>query len=282
MYSRAFYPLFLVILLSCKFTNNTQSNLVNEVETKSERKAKNNSELVLKFNFDSNNFKDNEQRLINNQYIELDKESGLHNSNGIKVSYVGYEKGSKRVVERFKLPEPLDEATLNYVVKFDKNFQFRKGGKIHGLSPIKKIAAGKKMQTDGWSARAIFRTGEKIGSYIYHQNKPGKWGDIVTSEDSVFTLGKYSNVSIYVKVNSPYNKSNGIYELWVDGELTASKYNIQYRAAPGDDTLINLFIFETFHGGQHPGFAPRDKDGNFTTNYAWFDDIEIYKGKHIN
>ncbi len=187
----------------------------------------------------------------------------------------------KRVAKHIPLSKSVVEATLNYSVKFGEDFQFRKGGKLLGLGPINVITNGEKSNPNGWSVRAMFKPKGKAGLYTYHQNRLGKYGDTEISSTPVFTPGKYSNVSLYVKVNTPAKDSNGILELWVDGKRVSYRNNIQFRAEEGENTLINTFVFQTFHGGSTRSYAPRDSKGNFVTNYAWFDNIEIYEGKHI-
>jgi hypothetical protein len=49
----------------------------------------------------------------------------------------------------------------------------------------------------------------------------------------------------------------------------------------GDNTLVNDFLFSSFHGGHRPENAPRDTDGNYTTVHATFDNIFVYEGEHI-
>ncbi len=237
---------------------------------------------LLQFNFDNDLRTTHVNELLSHESIELSANKGKSSSNAVKVSYVGYEKGSKLVFKQFRLSENLEEATLNYSVKFAEDFKFTKSGKLFGLVPKKKIVAGNKMRPYGWSARATFKKHGEIASYIYHQNKPKKYGDGMTSAEPVFTPGSYNDVAIYVKLNKPATSKNGVFEIWVDGKLIIQHEGIQYRSVEGPHTLINYFIFTTFHGGSSIGYAPKDKNGNFTTEYAWFDDIKIYKGKHIN
>ncbi|MFD2822658.1 polysaccharide lyase [Lacinutrix iliipiscaria] len=236
---------------------------------------------VLKFDFDKDLNQPHIKKLLSHKLIELNENEGINNSNAIKVSYVGYEKGSRIVARIFELPEGLEEATLNFSVKFSKDFKFVKSGKIHGLIPNNKIVGGKKMQDDGWSVRATFKEKGEIASYIYYQNKPNKWGDGITSSNTVFTRGEYNDVAIYVKLNKPVNSKNGRCEIWVDGILQVSQELIQYRSAAEDSSLITHFYFDTFHGGHTPDYSPKNEKGEYTTEYAWFDNFEIYKGKYI-
>lgn len=239
------------------------------------------NKTLLQLNFDNEFLNKDELRLISHDKIELSEDQGVNKSKAIKVTYEGYEKGSKSVMRLLKLSKKVDEATLNYSVKFSDSFNFVIGGKLLGLVPDKKIAGGQTMQPDGWSARANFKKNGGVASYIYHQNKSKKWGDGITYSQPVFTPGAYNNVSIYLKLNKPADKNNGKFEIWVDGNLVIRHDTIQFRKEIGDHTLISAFYFSTFHGGSTEKYAPKNKDGAFTNEYAWFDDIYIYDGKKI-
>ena len=68
---------------------------------------------------------------------------------------------------------------------------------------------------------------------------------------------------------------------YVDGELVQRQENLRLRGASGPHTVVNDFLFSSFHGGHQPKHAPRDADGNYTTVHATFDNISVYAGEHI-
>jgi len=240
-----------------------------------------NEELIFQIDFENDFENKNVEWMLKHESIELSEGEGINGSNAIKVKYEGYERGSKSVMRLFKLPYNLEEATLNYAVKFDEKFKFVKGGKLHGLVPENKIVGGRNMTLNGWSARANFKEDGKVASYIYYQNKPGKWGDGETSSSKIFTPGKYNDVAIYVKLNTPATSRNGVFEIWVDGNLIISHHSIKYRGTEEANTLISNFYFSTFHGGHSLKYAPTNNKGEFSNEYAWFDNFEVYKGKYI-
>jgi hypothetical protein len=84
-----------------------------------------------------------------------------------------------------------------------------------------------------------------------------------------------------VRVNEPADVANGFSRLYVDGDLVDSHAGLRFRGEDSDASLINKFMFSSFHGGHMPDWAPRDADGNYTTVYAVFDNISVYKGKRI-
>ena len=57
--------------------------------------------------------------------------------------------------------------------------------------------------------------------------------------------------------------------------------NVQWRAVATKETLINYFLFSTFHGGHTRDWAPKDKEGNSVAVHALFDNIAVYPGKHV-
>lgn len=240
-----------------------------------------NPKPVLSFQFDKDKDMPHVKTLLDLPEVSLAEGNGIDGSNAIKVAYIGYERGSKRVVNEFKLPHCMSEATLRYAVKFKKSFQFVKGGKLHGFGPYNKITGGNHIHPEGWSARVVFKDSGRVRSYIYHQNLKGVYGEGPTSKEQIFIPGKFQQVALYVKLNEPASEKNGIYELWVDGNQIFLQDNIQYRGEHGEKTNICKFLFSTFHGGHLPSYAPVDSSGSYTTEIAWFDNFEIYKGKYI-
>ena len=235
---------------------------------------------VLKLNFDEGKDSKEYKALLGLKHIEFALGAGVHGSDGIKANYVGYEKGSERIVKNITLPDTYEEATLNYAVKFDKDFQFPITGKLHGLGPKKKVTGGKPMRPDGWSARITF-SDNGLKPYVYHQHLKGKYGEGKRAEGFHFTKGVYYDLAIYVKINSPANANNGEVLIFANGEKIASYTSLQLRAEEGIDTEISNFMFSTFHGGSSPKYAPKDALGNYTTVVAWFDDFEVYEGLYV-
>jgi hypothetical protein len=84
-----------------------------------------------------------------------------------------------------------------------------------------------------------------------------------------------------VRVNDPPEASNGSSRLYVDGELIEQHQDLRLRGTGGEASMINKFMFSSFHGGHASDWAPRDESGNFKTVYATFDNISVYEGEHI-
>lgn len=217
------------------------------------------------------------KRLLSQKQITLAKGQGPDRSDAIRVSYVGYHRGSERVVMRHPLKKAVLSATLSFDVMFDRHFQFVRGGKLHGLAPAKAITGGKDRRPDGWSARVVFKDKGRCASYLYDQSPKLKWGLTETTSRSVFQKGRWHSVELAVTVNDS-GKSNGSAVITIDGKTVVRSTGIQFRGLDHPKTLISQFLFNTFHGGHSPPFAPVGKDGKFTTVHAYFDNFKVVEG----
>lgn len=201
---------------------------------------------------------------------------GVDGSDAIRVAYEGYPLGSRRVIVTRALPSRWMEATLTYDVKFCDEFRFVKGGKLHGLGPENLAAGGLSVAPDAWSARVVFREDGGIGTYVYHQDLRGQYGEETTSGTFRFSRGRYYSVSLQVRLNDPPEAANGYARVFVDGAEVARHENVRFRATDGTRTLISSALFNTFHGGSTEDYAPRDDDGSFSTECAYFDNLAVY------
>ena len=219
--------------------------------------------------------------LTRNKLVEVVEDEGVDGSDALKVTYRGYRRGSERVIQSFKLPRALTEATLVFDVKFDDNFQFTKGGKLHGLGPDNRVTGGDKVKPETWSARAMWHP-KSLGTYVYCQDKDNKYGQ-GPDKSSAFNFEKerYYAVSIYVKLNEPAKQSNGSAMVYVDGKLVSEDHEIQFRSVEGDHTKITHLLFSTFHGGDSKSWAPKDKKGKYVDVHAYFDNFAVYEGEFI-
>tara|TARA_R110002096_G_scaffold111394_1_gene243122 strand:- start:9998 stop:10807 length:810 start_codon:yes stop_codon:yes gene_type:complete len=238
------------------------------------------SNPIIRLNFDNDKDTEAVKSILGVKNIEIAPGAGVNGSDGIKANYVGYEKGSERMVKNIRLPKAFKEATLNYAVKFDEDFQFPITGKLHGLGPVNKVTGGNPMHPDGWSARITF-SHDGLKPYVYHQHLKGQYGEGQPAPEFHFKKGVYYDLAIHVKVNTPATASNGEVDIYANGEKIVSYGSLQLRAVESTETEINNFLFSTFHGGNTPKYAPKDSQGNYTTVVAWFDDFEVYEGLYV-
>jgi hypothetical protein len=108
--------------------------------------------------------------------LKIAEGEGVGGGNALRAIYQGYEQGSRRMVVRVPLPEAGEEMTLCYDVRFPEGFQFVRGGKLHGLGPQRPVSGGNEMVPEGWSARVNFGQNGMIRTYLYVQNKSGRYG----------------------------------------------------------------------------------------------------------
>jgi hypothetical protein len=212
--------------------------------------------------------------------LDLAPGEGVGGSTGLRATYVGEDRGSSRIVMQQRLPERGTEYTLVYDVRFEDDFQFVRGGKLHGLGPSRPITGGQPMRPDGWSARVTFGPEGSIRTYLYNQDQTGVYGTTRPARDFRFQTGEWHAVSLHVKLNDP-DEANGFAHIYVDGERVVAHDNVRFRGEDGDHTLIDRVLFSTFHGGSNPDWAPRTEDGEYATVHATFDNFAVYRGAFV-
>ncbi|HEX8830995.1 MAG TPA: hypothetical protein VF705_07515 [Longimicrobium sp.] len=221
-------------------------------------------------------------RLIEHPRLSVAAGEGTGGGRALRARYVGGPMGSERIVRLVPLPTPGIEYTLNYDVKFDRHFQFVRGGKLHGLGPAHAVAGGNPMRPDGWSARVMWRGDGVAETYTYHQDQQDRYGDRGRAHRRFrFRPGRYHAVSLHVRLNEPVDRANGFARLYVDGELVESRERVRFRAIESEATRITQLLFSTFHGGNDPSWAPRGAAGEYGEVQAYFDNIAVYPGGRI-
>lgn len=206
--------------------------------------------------------------------------AGVGGGAALRATYVGGPMGSERLVRGVPLGEQGGHYTLSYDVRFDHDFQFVGGGKLHGLGPDRPVTGGDPMRPNGWSARVMWRERGRPELYTYHQDQQGQYGDHGTvARPMTFVLDRWYAVSLQVKVNDP-GAADGAVRLYIDGQLIESHDNVRLRGVERG-TLISQFLFSTFHGGNDPGWAPRNADGSYATVHAWFDNFAVARGAAV-
>lgn len=188
----------------------------------------------------------------------------------LKVTYQPDEQGSPRLTFRENLP-PASEYTLTYNLRFDKDFEWVKGGKLPGLAPENSVTGCVPLRDNGWSVRLMWRAEGSLMQYLYHQDKEDRCGENVYAEDFTLQKDRWYKVAIYVRVNSSGAAADGQVRLFVDGEEVARRDNLRLR---NTDTggLIERFYFSNFYGGSDPSWAPP------RPTFAYFDNFTVYPG----
>lgn len=162
-----------------------------------------------------------------------------------------------------------EEAYFRYYLRLSDDWDPKAGGKLPGFSGTYGRAGWGGRPADGkngWSARGSFFAASEfsspmsplrgIGSYIYHADKAGEYGDRLgwnVGPTGMLGKNRWYSVEQYVKLNRP-GESDGIIRAWIDGVLVFEKTGLRYRDVP--DLRIESVWMNVYHGGTTP--APRD------------------------
>ncbi|WP_299223608.1 polysaccharide lyase [uncultured Aquimarina sp.] len=192
--------------------------------------------------------------------------------------------------------DAVDEAYLEYKVKFDDNFFWATGGKLPGLGGSTRgvnsettgrgaIPSGCKYNSDGWSARLMWRRNRAQTNapylilYSYFADKtngqPRKDGDCGDGKRIFSNLkdDKWYTIRQYIKMNTP-GQRNGTVIMWIDGVETYRDNNAKIRNSGKNNLKINALIMNTYRGGKRTDpvwHSPR-------TEYTFFDDFKVWTG----
>lgn len=152
--------------------------------------------------------------------------------------------------------QPQNSLRLSYYVRFPKDFNFVKGGKLPGLFGGTVNNGGKIPDgTNGFSTRYMWRKDGDGEVYAY----------LPTSSEHGTSLGRgnwrfkpetWHHIEQEVVLNQP-GQQHGRIQVWVDGKLVLTQSNLIFRTT---DTLkIEGVFFSTFFGGGTPSWAtPKD------------------------
>lgn len=180
----------------------------------------------------------------------------------LRVDYQVGEIGPEKNGAGWRFPiERRDTAELSYTVRFGKDFDWVKGGKLPGLcgGPAN-VSGGRPADgTNGFSARLMWRKEGRGEAYLYHKNQPERYGDQVDfPEDFRFPTDTDIRVRMRVTMNDP-GKKNGVIQVWIrigdDVEREVVKReDLEWRSV--DAFGIDSLYFESFHGGSDKSWAP--------------------------
>ncbi|WP_299432947.1 polysaccharide lyase [uncultured Aquimarina sp.] len=192
--------------------------------------------------------------------------------------------------------DAVDEAYLEYKVKFDDNFFWATGGKLPGLGGSTRgvnsettgrgaIPSGCKYNSDGWSARLMWRrnraqtTKPYLILYSYFADKqdgtPRTDGDCGDGKRIYSDLkdNQWYTIRQYIKMNTP-GQRNGTVIMWINGVETYRDNNAKIRNSGKNSLKINALIMNTYRGGKRTDpvwHSPR-------TEYTFFDDFKVWTG----
>lgn len=152
--------------------------------------------------------------------------------------------------------QPQNALRLSYYLRFSKDFDFVKGGKLPGLfggtvNDGRKIPDG----TNGFSTRYMWRKNGDGEVYAYLPTS-SEHGTSIGRGNWRFKPGTWHHVEQEVILNQP-GKNNGRIQVWVDGKQVLAKDKLIFRTT--DKLKIEGIFFSTFFGGGTPSWAtPQD------------------------
>lgn len=195
-----------------------------------------------------------------------------------KVLEVSYPKGSidpaTKTVPRggsgflYPLSTPRFSGCLTYEVKFEKGFEFGKGGKLPGLFGGNAPSGGADTGS-GFSTRYMWREGGAGEVYAYVPDKREAYGESIGRGAWAFVPGQWQRLEQEVVVNH-IGQNDGVLRVWVDGKLLINRTDMLYRV--DSSVLVGGLMFSTFFGGHDPSWASPQTQAAFFRNFEFYAD----------
>jgi len=197
--------------------------------------------------------------------------SGRGNVMRITMPPNTYSEASGVIIDAL-LSKTVDEASIQYDIRFDSSFDWSLGGKLPGLggaepgTPASVAGGCTTGNSNAWSGRGMWITPKSYGSvtgtnewigYMYNYNKTSTCGDNQRT-GKAFTLGTWHTVKQYYKMNTIASdgtpNADGVHKMWLDGVLIKDTENFLYRNNAG--LHINYLYWEIFRGGGSTWISP--------------------------
>ena len=163
----------------------------------------------------------------------------------------GAPQGGTQVFANLGIPSK-DSLRLSYYVRFSKDFDFVKGGKLPGLfggtvNNGRKIPDG----TDGFSTRSMWRKNGAGEVYAYLPSSR-EHGTSIGRGNWQFQPGTWHHLEQVVVLNQP-GKANGQIQVWLDGKKVLTENALTFRTT--NALKIEGILFSTFFGGGDSSWA---------------------------
>jgi hypothetical protein len=196
------------------------------------------------------------------------------NGNILRTRYPPTAEGSPRLTRRTSLTRSVPAATLSFDMKLDRDFEFARGGKLHGLGGGTGTTGGGPVDRNGWSLRLMWWDTGVPNLYVYDQDRQAEIGDHYNSTTG-FEFGKniWYRIDLQVVMNSAVNVDDGYAVLFVDGVREVRANNLRLTGSRA--VQIDQFLFNTFYGGGDSSWSPSK------TTYAYFDNFVVMPGKIV-
>ena len=158
--------------------------------------------------------------------------------------------------------------SLEYRVKFDKNFKWIMGGKLPGLAGGSAPSGGSWDGSDGkgFSTRYMWREKGAAELYVYYRDQTKEYGDSWLLGES-FVVDRWYTLKQRVTVNSGSNY-DGRVEVWIDGCKVLDRGGLRLMT---QGNIVDKLRFDSFMGGCG------DEWEASADQYIYIDDIACVK-----
>ncbi|MHA7055800.1 polysaccharide lyase [Aquimarina sp. M1] len=179
----------------------------------------------------------------------------------------------------------VEEAILEYRVKFADDFVWATGGKLPGLggasTPNGSQPAGctqnQNTIENAFSCRLMWRSNTAqtqppyLIVYDYLPNRETRCGGDTRLGNLKLERNKWYTVKQYLKLNTP-GQENGILRMFIDGEKLVDLNDVTFRLPGKGSVKINSVVMHTYRGGNRTDEwwqSPQD-------DYTYFDDFKVW------
>lgn len=179
----------------------------------------------------------------------------------------------------------VEEAVLQYRVKFADDFVWATGGKLPGLggasTPNGAQPAGctqnQNTIENAFSCRLMWRSNTAhtqppyLIVYDYLPNRETRCGGNTRLGDLKLERNTWYTVKQYLKLNTP-GQENGVLKMYIDGELLVDLDDVMFRLSGKGSVKINSVVMHTYRGGNRSDDwwqSPQD-------DYVYFDDFKVW------
>ncbi len=151
---------------------------------------------------------------------------------------------------------PSDRIKLSYSLRFSRDFDFVKGGKLPGLYGGKGNSGGDIPNgRDGFSSRLMWRK-NGIGEVYAYLPKSKKNGTSLGRGQWTFRPNIWHQIQQEIQLNTP-DRSDGSVRIWFDKKLVLEETGLRFRTT--SKLKIDGIFFSTFFGGDDRSWStPKD------------------------
>ncbi|GAA4272456.1 hypothetical protein GCM10022258_17500 [Aquimarina gracilis] len=179
----------------------------------------------------------------------------------------------------------VEEATLEYRVRFANDFVWATGGKLPGLggasTPNGAQPAGctqnQSTINNAFSCRLMWRSNREhtqqpyLIVYDYLPNRETRCGGNTRLGNLKLQRNRWYTVKQYLKLNTPGQK-NGVLKMYIDGQKLVDQNDVMFRLSGKGSVKINSIVMHTYRGGNRtdPVWHSPQND------YTFFDDFKVW------